>query len=247
MTPEQKQLLIAIERHAIDDMDLLLGNGLNPCLPIDSKLPMQWLLEMYTRSTRFSDCVRVLLNYGASVGDNLLQQVLLQDVDTLTKSIQNDMSAVHHRVNIRCAYTPLLGASLLHVAAEYGLIESTKRLIALGADVNCPADIDEHGFNGQTPIFHTVNSANNLNAPILTLLIEAGAKPDKRLPGIVWGRGFEWETICFDVSPISYAQLGLLPQMHRDELQIYQNIQTLMAASGRAHPLITNVPNAYLG
>jgi ankyrin repeat protein len=48
----------------------------------------------------------------------------------------------------------LKGATLLHVAAEYGSLEAAKLLIARGAAVNAPASIDEDGIGGQTPIFH---------------------------------------------------------------------------------------------
>ena len=56
----------------------------------------------------------------------------------------------------------------------------------------------------------------------------------------------EWETICFDVTPISYAQMGLLPQVHRQERDIYANIARLLAAASRPVPPFDNVPNKYL-
>jgi hypothetical protein len=66
------------------------------------------------------------------------------------------------------------------------------------------------------------------------------------LAGILWGRGFDWETCCFDVTPVSYAQLGLLPQMHRDERDCYANIERLLRALRRPMPALRNVPNRYL-
>lgn len=116
----------------------------------------------------------------------------------------------------------------------------------MGADVHARAAVDEAGLNGHTPIFHTVNSNDNRSAPLLRLLLDAGARPDVLLQGITWGKGFEWETTCFDVTPISYAQLGLLPQMHRRERDIYANIRLLLEASGRLVPPLENIPNRYL-
>jgi hypothetical protein len=81
---------------------------------------------------------------------------------------------------------------------------------------------------------------------MLQLLLQAGAKTDVRLAGIIWGKGFEWETTCFDVTPLSYAQMGLLPQMHRNEDEIYENIKLLLRAAGRKIPPLDNVPNRYL-
>ena len=80
----------------------------------------------------------------------------------------------------------------------------------------------------------------------MRLLLDAGARTDIRLHGITWGKGFEWETTCFDVTPVSYAQLGLLPQMHRSEHDVYANIRRLLEANGRALPALPNVPNRYL-
>lgn len=144
------------------------------------------------------------------------------------------------------AFTPLVGSSLLHVAAEYGNVDVARVLIEMGADVNATASIDEYGLNGHTPLFHTVNSNGNHSAPIMKMLLQAGARTDVVLRGITWGRGFEWETTVFDVTPISYAQFGLLPQVHRREVDIYDNIKLLIEASGRKVPPLENVPNRYL-
>jgi hypothetical protein len=91
-----------------------------------------------------------------------------------------------------------------------------------------------------------VNQNPNHSADLLRLLLNVGAKTDVRLAGITWGKGFEWETTCFDVTPISYAQLGLLPQMHRREQEIYDNLKLLLAAAARKVPPLDNVPNRYL-
>jgi len=80
----------------------------------------------------------------------------------------------------------------------------------------------------------------------MRLLLAAGARPDVQLHGITWGQGFDWETTCFDVTPISYAQLGLLPQMQRSQRDCYDNVMELLRASGRVVPPLNNIPNRYL-
>ena len=80
----------------------------------------------------------------------------------------------------------------------------------------------------------------------MQLLLDAGASADIHLTGLVWGKGMDWETTLFDVTPISYAQFGLLPQVGRDEREIYANITRLLEASKRRVPPLANVPNRYL-
>ena len=82
--------------------------------------------------------------------------------------------------------------------------------------------------------------------PLMHLLLQAGARTDILLAGITWGKGFQWETVCFDVTPVSYAQLGLLPQMQRTEQDCYANVVALLQAAGRKVPVLSNVPNRYL-
>jgi ankyrin repeat protein len=120
------------------------------------------------------------------------------------------------------------------------------KLLELGAEVDARAATDAAGMNGHTPLFHTVNSNANRSAPVMALLLAAGARTDILLRGITWGEGFAWETACFDVTPISYAQLGLLPQMQRAEEDCYENVKALLQASGRVVPPLDNVPNRYL-
>jgi len=201
---------------------------------------------MYTRSERFPECLRLLLERGAVLADPAVGPVLLDDAAALKDAILKNPSLTAHRTNMVSAFTPLFGASLLHVAAEYGNARAARVLIDMGADVNATAAVDGSGFNGHTPIFHTVNSNANRSAPVMKMLIDAGARCDLRLPGITWGKGFEWETLCLDVTPVSYAQLGLLPQMHRSERDVYDNIRALLAAAGRKLPRDVNVPNRYL-
>lgn len=240
------ELLTALELHSVERLRACLDGGIDPRTAIRGKSVVDWLLEMYTRSDALPDCLRLLLDRGASLPDPVLTPVLLDDAAALAAAIRANPAILVHRTTLASAFTPLAGATLLHVAAEYGNANVARVLIDNGADVNARAAIDPAGLNGHTPIFHTVNSNGNRSAPIMRMLLEAGAKSDMALRGITWGRGFEWETTLFDVTPVSYAQFGLLPQMHRTERDVYENIRLLLAASGRAIPPLDNVPNRYL-
>ena len=246
MTTSHEELLVAFELHSVERLRAVLDGGLDVRAPVRGKLPVQWLTEMYTRSDRFAACLRLLLERGAAFEDPWVAAVLLDDVDALVAAIRENPALLQQRTSLVSAFTPLVGASLLHVAAEYGNAQAARVLLELGADVNARAALDEFGLNGHTPLFHTVNSNDNRSLPVMRLLLQAGARVGVQLAGITWGRGFEWETYCFDVTPVSYAQLGLLPQMHRKERDIHANVISLLEAAGRKVPSTSNVPNRYL-
>ena len=246
MPTPRETLFLGFETHSPEKIQAALAAGIDANRLIDGKTPLTWLIEMYLRSPKFSECVQCLIQAGARCPDPALLAVLLDDTKMLRAELRKNPSAIHQHVDIRCAFTPLFGASLLHVAAEFGLVKAATVLLKAGADVEAKAALDEFGFNGQTPIFHTLNQRGNHCQPVLRLLLKRGAKADIRLAGITWGKSFEWETTIFDATPLSYAQAGLLPQFGRDERDIYENIKLLAKASGRSLPKDLNVPNKYL-
>jgi ankyrin repeat protein len=246
MSSADQELLSAFDGHDVEGVRAALEAGANACEPIRGKLPVYWLLEEYTRSDQLGDCLRLLFARGAVLRDPVVAPVLLNDADAIKAAILATPSLLQHRTTLVSAFTSLVGVSLLHVAAEYGNLSAARALVEAGADVNARAEVDEHGLNGHTPLFHTVNSIHNRSEPIMRLLLAAGARTDMRLAGVTWGKGYEWETTFFDVTPISYAQMGLLPQVHRNEREIYSNLRYLLDASARKIPPLDNVPNRYL-
>jgi ankyrin repeat protein len=240
------EILAAFESHSVQRIRAILDAGFDALAPINGKSPVNHLIEMYFRSDNFPACLRLLLERGAVLDDPKIASVLLNDPGAIETSVRADSTFLNHRTNLTCTFTPLVGASLLHVAAEYGNIAAVAKLIELGSDVNARAALDDFGLNGHTPLFHTVNSNANRSVSVMRLLLAAGARADLRLTGITWGKGFEWETTCLDVTPVSYAQLGLLPQFQRLEEDCYANVVELLRASGRTVPPLNNVPNRYL-
>jgi ankyrin repeat protein len=98
----------------------------------------------------------------------------------------------------------LRGATLLHVAAEYGNVEAAKLLLDRGADVNARAIVDESGVGGQTPIFHAVTQFDDWGLPAAKLLIDRGADLSirVRLPG-----HYERPDEVVECAPMGYALL----------------------------------------
>jgi hypothetical protein len=72
--------------------------------------------------------------------------------------------------------------------------------------------------------------------------------PDLELTvkGIIWGKGYEWETWIPAVNPISYALMGLLPQMHRKEQTISETLSLLVKRAYGIDYTPVNIPCAYL-
>lgn len=234
------------ETHDVARLEALLDAGFDARAVLRGKSPVQWLLEMYLRSARFAPCLRLLLERGASLPQPELAPVLLDDAERLRVALRADPSLLARRFDLVSAFTPLVGATMLHVAAEYGHVATMRVLLEAGANVEARAATTSEGGDGHTPLFHTVSSILDHGAPAMQALLAAGARVDVLLPSLTWGRGFEWETTFYDVTPIGYCQAGLFPQVHRREADVYRNLGALLAATKRPAPSLANVPNRYL-
>src|SRR5208283_2046446 len=239
-------LLFAFEIHSPEKIRSVLAAGLDPKFPINGKAPIRILTEMYLRSPRFVDCLRVILDAGASLDDPFLESLLLDDSVRLRQLLQSSPNCLHRCYSLPCAFTSLQEVSALHLCAEYNSIHCARALLDSGIDVNIRAGFDANGFGGHTAVFHAVNSNQNHCRPVMEFLVDSGANLDLRLKGLVWGSGFDWETLLFDVTPISYDQCGLYFQFHRPEHQVYSNITYLFRKRYALDPPLRNIPNKYL-
>lgn len=241
------QLLGDIETHNVNGLQSYFVNGGDANGAYNGTPIFTSMVEMYLRSPRFKDCVRVFIDAGLIFADRALLSVLSNDIESLEQELHKKAGLVHKKYNaFNNAFTSLNGATLLHYCAEYNHHECAELLVRYGADVNAAAEVDKNGFGGHTPIFHTVNQHNNNSADMLKFLIKHGANPLYSIKGLIWGEGYEWETFIPAVNPISYAMMGVLPQMHRNPVFIAQNISFLIERAYGITYHLPNIPNVYL-
>jgi ankyrin repeat protein len=133
-------------------------------------------------------------------------EVLRRQPDRLAKQLNADATLAHRRFpELDCGSTGgrrllLQGATLLHVAAEFGGVEAARLLLDRGADVNAGAN--DAGVGGQTAIFHAVTQFGDRGLLMAQLLVERGADLSVRvkLPG-----HYERLDEVVECTPLGYA------------------------------------------
>ena len=97
----------------------------------------------------------------------------------------------------------LKGATLLHVAAEFGQVGIAKQLLDAGADIDARAATDSQNLGGQTAIFHAATQNHDFGIDVVRLLLSRGADLTVRcqLPG-----HYERPDEVFDGTVLDYAR-----------------------------------------
>lgn len=172
---------------------------------------LDYLIGAYTRSAALSTCIDLLLERGARSRRQIpaVLELLRGRIDMLDAHLQADPGLVQRRfpeLDFGASGTrrlTLQGATLLHVAAEYGNVEAARLLLERGADSNARAAVDEHGIGGQTPLFHAVTQFRDWGLPVAKLLLDHGADLTcrARLPG-----HYERLDEIVECTPLGYAQ-----------------------------------------
>lgn len=241
-----KKIITDIELHSVEGIRECFENGVGTNDTYRGKPLIYELISEYNRGNSFSDCVRIFIEYGLQFDDDkILLAVLANDASTLERKLKENPSAIHKRYTLVSAFTPLYEASLLHICAEYNHLDCAKTLIKHGIDINEKAGIDDYGFGGQTPIFHTVNQRKNACIDTMKYFISQSADLHHTVKGLIWGKGYEWETFLPSVNPISYAMMGLLKQFQRTEKDIYEVVGILLKAAYGIEYKPKNMPNKY--
>ena len=246
--PDQSTLPGYFECHEVENIRRYFEEGGDPNERFSDGMPIFTLMvEMYLRSPRFKGCVQAFIDHGLKFKPKELLAVFIDDAVTLEKMIKDDPALVLKTYSLfNNTFTPLTGGTLLHFCAEYNCVNCATMLLRHDADINAKAALDENGFGGHTPIFHTVNQVLDNSKEMLYFLLENGADLSITVKGLVWGRGYGWETFIPAVNPISYAMMGLLPQMHRKDTTVAQTISLLLKYAHGMDYTPPNVPNKYL-
>lgn len=195
-----------------ESIQWLLEHGADPncSRPGRRSTALDYLIGTYARSARLGTCIDLLLNAGGVTRYDLpgVLDVLRDRTDRLNERLDADPDLVNRRFQeLDCGSTGarrllLQGATLLHVAAEYGSIESARLLLARGASANPRAVLDAAGLGGQTPIFHAVTQFPGQGLAMVRLLLDAGADLSVRvkLPG-----HYEQLHEVVECTPLGYA------------------------------------------
>ena len=235
-----------IELHSVAGVEECFNNGVSPNDRFRGEPLIYELTSEYTRSPNFKECVKAFVDHGLMFDDKALLAILLDDANALRLLLENDREIVEQVYTLRCAYTPLYQVTLLHICAEFNHLSCAEVLVNYRADINAKGGLDKNGFGGQTPIFHTVNQNSNRSIEMMDFLLSKAADLQITVKGLIWGQGYEWETLIPAVNPISYAMMGLLPQMHRNEVTISQVVAKLLKSAYGIDYTPANVPGAYL-
>ena len=241
-----QKIITAFELHSAEGIRECFENGVNPNEAVNGKPLIYSLINMYTRGPLFKQCIKTFVDYELEFEDKVLLAVLLDDAILLDNHLSDNKAALQKNYSFECTFTPLYEASLLHICAEYNHLSCAKILVKHGADINAKAGVDENGFGGQTPIFHTANQDANKCIDVMSYLISQKVDLTLTIKGLVWGKGYEWETFIPAVNPISYAMMGLLRQFQRTEKQIYEVVSILLKARYGIEYMPSNIPNKYL-
>jgi Ankyrin repeat len=217
-------ILAPLETFAPRTLKWLLDRGAD--LHVPNCCPIEMLTCIYSRRAKEKNaCLEIVGAAGFVLADTPVMALHRGRLDLLQEHLDRDPSLLERRFTHGEIFfnrdgapgdaypaTPVSGGTLLHLALEFDDIDVARWLIERGADVNARAALDAEGFEGHTPLFHTVV---NLAAPMgrgddskARLLLDHGADPNARatFPPEAKFNGNAPTEVLHDVTPIGYAR-----------------------------------------
>jgi len=196
----------------------------------DRLAPLALVLETYARNPAGKhEILEIFSGRGYKLPDTPMMAFHRGDASQLGDHLRRDPQLLERRftlaeiypVECGCAsggqlglhWTPIDGATLLHLAIDFREREIFDWLLARGADVNARATVDRDGFGGHTPLFNAVVSGPWKDGGMTRALLERGATKSTRaslrkfldwietphwhearnVTAAEWGRGFPEE------------------------------------------------------
>ena len=163
----------------------------------DRLAPLVMVLETYSRNPKGKhEILEVFAQRGYDLPDTAIMAFHRGNISELEKHLRREPRLIERRFTLReiypaecgCAndgrsgmhWTPIDGATLLHLAIDFREREIFDWLLAHGADVNARAATDRDGFGGHTPLFNAVVCGPWPDNGMTGTLLERGAAKDAR-------------------------------------------------------------------
>jgi hypothetical protein len=159
--------------------------------------PLALVLETYGRNPQGKhEILELFRQCGYDLPDTPMMAFHRGDVSQLERHLRREPKLLERRFTLNeiypsecgCAddgrsgmhWTPIDGATLLHLAIDFREREIFDWLLARGADPNARSTIDRDGFGGHTPLFNAVVGGPWPDAGMTATLLERVASRDAR-------------------------------------------------------------------
>jgi hypothetical protein len=162
----------------------------------DRLAPLAMVLETYGRHPEEKHTIlEIFARRGYQLPDTPIMAFHRGDLARLEEHLRRNPGLLERRFTIGEIYpaecgcgrngpglhwTPIDGATLLHLAVDFREQEIFDWLLAHGADANVHAAVDRDGFGGHTPLFNAVVCGVGHRATMTRALLERGAAKDAR-------------------------------------------------------------------
>jgi ankyrin repeat protein len=190
----------------------------------DHLAPLAMVLETYSRNPKGKhEILEVFAQHGYDLPDTAIMAFHRGNISELEKHLRRDPKLIERRLPLREIYppecgctkdgqsgmhwTPIDGATLLHLAVDFREREIFDWLLAHGADVNARTT-DRDGFGGHTPLFNAVVCGPWPDNGMTRTLLDHGAAKGARASlrkFLDWTEQPHWHE-AHDVTAAEWAQ-----------------------------------------